>query len=100
MIDYIIFGLVGFSFIFVLLSSIFICKEKEFEDKRLKKTINSLLAGIVFLEVFLLSKSIEYGLKIFSSININYYTGIIEIVSLSLMAIFFLVGMILMKDIV
>ncbi len=99
MIDYILFAGISLSFAFVILSVIFMWREKEFEDKRLKGSVNVLLLGLVFLAIFLLSKSVEYGMKLFGGSDISYYATVIEIVCISLMIIFFLVGMILMREI-
>lgn len=98
MIDYIIFGLVFSSFIFVALSMLFVIKEVEFEDKRLKSGMGSLVMGLVFLAVFLLSKSLEYFVGFFGT-DITFVVAIIELVCLSFMALFFLVGMVVMREI-
>lgn len=100
MIDYFLFGLTSLSFIFVSLSIIFMWKEKEFEDKRVLGGLTCLLAGMVFLAVFLLSKALYYGFDLFNIIKINiFYFNIVELVTISLMVIFFLVGMILMREV-
>ncbi len=99
MIDYILFGLTSLSFIFTFLSVFFIWKEKEFEEDRLKKSLNSLLAGICFLSIFLLAKAVGYGLDLFTKTNINNYIPFVELISISLMVIFFLVGMMVMSEV-
>lgn len=99
MIDYILFGLTGFSFLFITLSILFIWKEKEFEEDRLKKSLNSLLLGIVFLDIFLLVKTLNYGLELFTKLSVNLYVPYVELISISFMVIFFLVGMMVMSEV-
>ena len=99
MIDYILFILMTLCFVFVSLSVYFIFMMKEFEDKRLKNSINLLLLGLSSLGVFLLVKSLEYGLNLFFSDNITYYANLFELIGISLMVMFFLVGMILMREV-
>lgn len=99
MISYFLFGLSGLSFIFVVLSLIFIFKMKCLEDKRLKNSVSCLLIGLAFLGIFLFVKTLEVGLRLFNNMEIGFYSRIFEIICLSLMVVFFLVGMLVMKEV-
>lgn len=98
MINYILFGLICASFIFTAVSALFFWKEKEFEDKRLRGGVNSIFFGLIFFSLFLLLKSTEYGLMLFSKWSIPY-GYIIEIATVSLMMVCFLASMIMLREI-
>ena len=97
MIDIVLFILISLSFVFVTLSIVFIFREREFEDKRLRGSVNTLLIGMLFLAIFLLAKTVEYLLGFFE-IDISYYSSLFELVCISLMVVCFLVSMILMRE--
>lgn len=99
MIDNILFGLISLSAVLMIFSVYFIFKMKEFEDKRLKNGVSALWVGLIFLTLFLLVKSTEYALRLFDNIDISFYASIAELAGISLTVIFFLVGMILLRDI-
>ncbi len=98
MINYVLFGITSLSFILIFFSAVFFYREKDLEDKRLKGGVNCLFTGLIFFALFLLYKSMSYGLIIFDEISIPY-GYIIEIVTVTFMILFFLVGMIVLREI-
>lgn len=105
MINYFIFGLSIGAFIFILLSLIFIVKEKRFEDKKLKSGINAIIFGLFFLILLIAINLINYADKIFNlegflpsvNIYINYLIQIANLAFILLIAIFFLVAMLIFR---
>lgn len=98
MIDYILFAMISLSFILIVLSAVFFYRERILEDKRLKGGMNCLFVGLVFFGIFLLYKSLSYGLLIYDNAAIPY-GFVIEIASVTLMMLFFLVGMIIFREV-
>lgn len=101
MINYVLFSLTAASILFLILSFIYVLKQRVLEDKRLAHGIDTLLFGLIFLGLFLLVKHVEYANIIFS-LNlsfINTLSNIAYLVFVPLMAISFLVAIIMFKEI-
>lgn len=101
MIAYINFILTCASIIFLILSLIYLLKQRVLEDKRLTQGIDTLLFGLIFLGLFLLVKHVEYAGIIFE-LNLSFINTLSHIAGLAflpLMAICFLVAIIMFKEI-
>lgn len=101
MINYIIFGLTVASILFLILSIIYLIKQRILEDKRLTHGINTLIFGLIFLGLFVLVKHIEYANIIFG-LNITFMNILLNIASLvflPLMAVCILVATQIFKEI-
>lgn len=101
MIDYIIFGLTAASVLFLILSIIYLLKQRVLEDKRLSYGINTLLFGLVFLGLFVLVKHIEYANVIFE-LNLtftNLLLNISNLIFLPIMAVCIFVSSLIFKEI-
>lgn len=101
MIDYIIFGLTVASILFLILSIIYLIRQRVLEDKRLTYGINTLIFGLVFLGLFILIKHIEYANVIFG-LNLtfmNILSNIAYLIFLPLMAVCILVATQIFKEI-
>ena len=101
MINYIIFGLTAAAILFLILSIVYLIKQRVLEDKRLTHGIDTLLFGLIFLGLFLIVKHIEYASIVFE-LNISFINILINIaylVFIPLMAICFLVAIVMFKEI-
>lgn len=101
MIDYIIFGLTAASVLFLILSIIYLLKQRVLEDKRLAYGINTLLFGLVFLGLFILVKHIEYANVIFE-LNLTFVNLLLNIgnlIFLPIMAVCIFVSALIFKEI-
>ncbi len=101
MINYVIFGLTAASILFLILSIIYLIKQRVIEDRILTHGIDTLLFGLIFLGLFLIVKHIEYANIVFEfNISfINILINIAHLVFIPLMAICFLVAIIMFKEI-
>lgn len=101
MIDYVNFTLTCASIVFLILSVIYLLKQRVLEDKRLIHGIDTLLFGLIFLGLFLIVKHIEYANVIFE-LNLSFINTLLYVAGLAflpLMAICFLVAIIMFKEI-